>query len=50
MTDKQKAARCLNLAAGRQKRMRAKKQRKEKPDEYDISSNDGSIVITMHSF
>ena len=58
MTDKQKAARCLNLAAGRKKRMEAIKQRKEKPDEYDISSNDGSIdkltpvtlVITMHSF
>ena len=43
MTDKQKAARCLNLAAGRKKRMEAIKQRKEKPDEYDISSNDGSI-------
>ena len=43
MTDKQKAARCVNLAAGRKKRMEAIKQRKEKPDEYDISSNDGSI-------
>ena len=43
MTDKQKAARCLNLAAGRKKRMDAIKQNKEKPDEYDISSNDGSI-------
>ena len=43
MTDKQKAARCLNLAAGRKKRMEAIKQKKEKPDEYDISSNDGSI-------
>ena len=43
MTDKQKSARCLNLAAGRKKRMDAIKQKKEKPDEYDISSNDGSI-------
>ena len=43
MTDKQKTARCLNLAAGRKKRMDAIKQKKEKPDEYDISSNDGSI-------
>ena len=33
MTDKQKAARCLNLAAGRKKRMDAIKQNKEKPDE-----------------
>ena len=43
MTEKQKSARCLNLAAGRKKRMEAIKQRKEKPDKYDISSNDGSI-------
>ena len=43
MTDKQKEARCLNLATGRKKRMDAIKQKKEKPDEYDISSNDGSI-------
>ena len=43
MTDRQKAARCLNLAVGRKKRMEAIKQKKEKPDEYDISSNDGSI-------
>ena len=38
MTDKKKTARCENLAAGRKKRMEAIKQRKEKPDEYDISS------------
>ena len=43
MTDEQKSARCLNSAAGRKKRMDAMKQKKEKPDEYDISSNDGSI-------
>ena len=44
MTEKQKAARIANLANGRKKRMEMLKQKKEqKPEEYDISSNDGSL-------
>ena len=44
MTEKQKAARMANLANGRKKRMEMIKQKKEqKPEEYDLSSNDGSI-------
>ena len=44
MTEKQKGARIANLANGRKKRMEMLKQKKEqKPEEYDISSNDGSL-------
>ena len=44
MTEKQKAARIANLANDRKKRMEMIKQKKEqKPEEYDISSNDGSV-------
>ena len=44
MTEKQKAARIANLANGRKKRMEMIKQKKErKSEEYDISSNDGSL-------
>ena len=44
MTEKQKAARIANLANGRKMRMEMLKQKKEqKPEEYDISSNDGSL-------
>ena len=46
MTDKQKSARCLNLAAGRKKRMDAIKQKKEKPGKHDISSNDESSDLS----
>src|SRR5687768_8730609 len=42
ITEKQKAARMANLAAGRKKRMEQLKQKKEgnKEDEYDLSSNE----------
>lgn len=42
ITDKQKAARMANLAAGRKKRMEQLKQKKEakKEEEYDLSSNE----------
>ena len=48
MTEKQKAARIANLANGRKKRMEMIKHKKEQsssalPEEYDISSNDGSL-------
>jgi hypothetical protein len=43
ITDKQKAARMANLERGRKKRMESIKQKKEgtdKPEEYDLSSNE----------
>ena len=44
MTEKQKIARMANLASGRKKRIEAIKLKKEtaKPDEFDLSSDDGS--------
>ncbi len=44
MTDEQRRVRLDNLARGRKKRAEMVKQKKEqKPEEYDISSNDGSL-------
>ena len=48
MTDKQKTARCLNLAAGRKKRMEAMNhgQIDESDSSDDLSSDNDAFVLT----